>query len=126
MNNDRARQIFSITIMVLLGILPPIFIWIGEPFYADLATRLVCLAIAAVSLNLILGYGGMVSFGHAVFIGIGAYAVGIPSYHATYGEWDAIASYNGLFQLVLPLAYRLFSPSSLVLFVCEPRVFISS
>ena len=98
MSNNRPRRIFSIIIMALLGILPPIFIWIGEPFYADLATRLVCLAIAAVSLNLILGYGGMVSFGHAVFIGLGAYAVGIPSYHATYGEWDAIASYNGFFQ----------------------------
>ena len=42
-----------------------------------LFTRIVILAIAAVSLNLILGYGGMVSFGHAVYLGIGGYAVGI-------------------------------------------------
>ena len=43
----------------------------------SLFTRIVILAIAAVSLNLILGYGGMVSFGHAAYLGIGGYAVGI-------------------------------------------------
>ncbi len=70
-------------------------------FYMDLATRLVILGIAAVSLNLILGYGGMVSFGHAAFLGIGAYCVGIPVYHATYGGFDIIASYNGVFHILL-------------------------
>lgn len=54
------------------------------PFALDLAMRLMCLAMAAVSLNLILGYGGMVSFGHAAYIGIGAYAVGIPAYYELY------------------------------------------
>ena len=58
------------------------------PFYLDLATRLVILGIAAVSLNLILGYGGMVSFGHAAYIGIGAYAVGIPAHHELYGGFE--------------------------------------
>ena len=43
----------------------------------SLFTRIVILAIAAVSLNLIMGYGGMVSFGHAAYLGIGGYAVGI-------------------------------------------------
>jgi branched-chain amino acid transport system permease protein len=43
----------------------------------SLFTRIVILAIAAVSLNLIMGFGGMVSFGHAVYLGIGGYAVGI-------------------------------------------------
>ena len=38
---------------------------------------LVCLALAAASLNLIMGYGGMMSFGHAAYLGIGGYAVGI-------------------------------------------------
>ena len=65
----------------------------------DLFTRLVILAIAAVALNLILGYGGMVSFGHAAYLGLGAYAVGIPAYHATYGGFDSIASYNGFVHL---------------------------
>src|SRR4029453_10900790 len=44
-------------------------------------TRIVILALAAVGLNLILGYGGLVSFGHAMYIGIGAYAVGILSFY---------------------------------------------
>lgn len=89
--------------MVLLAILPPVFLWAGNAFYLDLATRLVILAIAAVGLNLILGFGGMVSFGHAAFIGFGAYAVGIPSYHATWGGFETVASYNGLFQLAVAL-----------------------
>jgi branched-chain amino acid transport system permease protein len=46
-------------------------------FYLSLASRIVVYAIAATSLNLVLGYGGMVSFGHAAFVGLGAYATGI-------------------------------------------------
>ena len=87
--------------MLALAVLPPYFLLNGHAFYMDLATRLVILGIAAVSLNLILGYGGMVSFGHAAFIGLGAYAVGIPSHHATWGGFDLIASYNGLLHLAL-------------------------
>ena len=89
--------------MLALAILPPYFLLNGHAFYMDLATRLVILGIAAVSLNLILGYGGMVSFGHAAFIGLGAYAVGIPSHHATWGGFDLIASYNGLSHLALAI-----------------------
>ena len=53
----------------------------ADPFYLVIATRVMIFAIAAVSLDLILGYGAMVSFGHAAFIGIGAYAAGIASSH---------------------------------------------
>lgn len=91
----------TVLVMAALAILPPVFLWSGQAFYLDLATRLVILAIAAVSLNLILGFGGLVSFGHAAFIGLGAYAAGIPSYHATWGGFEAIATYNGLFQIAL-------------------------
>ncbi len=87
--------------MAVLAILPPVFLWTGHAFYLDLATRLVILGIAAVSLNLILGFGGLVSFGHAAFIGLGAYAVGIPAFHATWGGFEAVASYNGLFHIAL-------------------------
>ena len=45
------------------------------------------LAIAAVSLNLILGYGGLVSFGHAAYLGIGAYAVGILGFYGITNGW---------------------------------------
>ena len=60
-----------------------------EPFTITLVTRAVILALAAVGLNIILGFGGMVSFGHAVFFGIGGYAMGILAYHAqTYTTLD--------------------------------------
>jgi branched-chain amino acid transport system permease protein len=50
----------------------------GDTSLVTLATRMIIFAIAAASLNLALGYGGMVSFGHAAFLGIGAYTVGHP------------------------------------------------
>lgn len=53
-----------------------------EPFTITLVTRAVILAIAAVGLNIALGIGGLVSLGHAVFFGLGGYAMGILAYHA--------------------------------------------
>ncbi len=73
--------------MVLLGAVPIFTGLLNQPFYLSLATRVVILMMAALSLNLILGYGGMVSFGHAAFIGIGAYSVGIPAYYELSSGW---------------------------------------
>lgn len=53
-----------------------------EPFLITLATRASVFAIAAVGLNLALGYGGLVSFGHAAFFGLGGYVTGILASHA--------------------------------------------
>jgi branched-chain amino acid transport system permease protein len=53
-----------------------------EPFTITLTTRAVILALAAVGLNIALGIGGLVSLGHAVFFGLGGYAMGILAYHA--------------------------------------------
>ena len=52
-----------------------------RPYLISFATRVMILGIAALSLDFILGYGAMVSFGHAAFIGIGAYAIGISAEH---------------------------------------------
>ena len=46
-------------------------------FYVSFASRVIIYAIAATSLNLVLGYGGMISFGHAAFVGAGAYVASI-------------------------------------------------
>lgn len=73
--------VFAIAAVAILVLLPGITSALDVGFYLELGTRLVILSLAAVSLNLILGYGGMVSFGHAAFLGIGAYAVGIPAYY---------------------------------------------
>ena len=98
-------QIATWATLVLLALVPLAFHFTDNEFYLTLVTRLVCLAVAAVSLNLILGYGGMVSFGHAAYIGIGAYAVGIPAHHETYGDFDAIASYNGLYHIAVAVGW---------------------
>ncbi len=75
------RTIFITTLMTILAILPIISSIFDEPFYTVLFSRMLVLSIGAISLNLILGFGGMVSFGHAVYMGIGAYVVGIGVFH---------------------------------------------
>jgi len=57
--------------------LPFVLRALGLDFYLSLASRIAVYAIAATSLNLVLGYGGMVSFGHAAFVGLGAYVTAI-------------------------------------------------
>lgn len=71
----------GVVLLALLAIAPLALAAMDAGYLLGLLTRLVILSIAAVSLNLILGFGGMVSLGHAAFLGIGAYAVGIPSFH---------------------------------------------
>jgi branched-chain amino acid transport system permease protein len=61
----------------------------SEQYVLSLVTRVMIFAIAALALDLIVGYAGLVSFGHAAFIGLGAYAVGIPAAH---GVNDALIS----------------------------------
>ena len=58
----------------------------GEIYYINLASRVVIIAMAGVGLNLALGYGGMISFGHAAFFGIGGYVAGIAAFHALDGS----------------------------------------
>ncbi|MGI9416478.1 MAG: branched-chain amino acid ABC transporter permease [Geminicoccaceae bacterium] len=65
----------------LLALLPLAIRLGADPFYLVIATRIMIFGIAALSLDLILGYGAMVSFGHAAFVGIGAYAVGMAASH---------------------------------------------
>ena len=69
-----------------------------------LFTRIVILGLAAVSLNLILGYGGMMSFGHAAYLGIGGYAVGILAHEGIYSgfvQWPVALAASALFALVI-------------------------
>ncbi|MEO0361052.1 MAG: branched-chain amino acid ABC transporter permease, partial [Pseudomonadota bacterium] len=53
-----------------------------EPFVITLATKVAILAMAGVGLNVALGLGGMVSFGHAAYFGLGGYATGVLASHA--------------------------------------------
>jgi branched-chain amino acid transport system permease protein len=85
--NLSARTWILFGLLALLAAVPPLAAWLGQPFYLDLLRRVMIFAIAALSLNLILGYGGMVSFGHAAYLGIGAYAVGVLSHHGIDNGW---------------------------------------
>jgi ABC-type branched-subunit amino acid transport system permease subunit len=71
------RAIFAASLLLAFALLPVAARSLGEPFYITLVARVLIFAVAASGLNLLLGYGGLVSFGHALFVGLGAYIVGI-------------------------------------------------
>jgi len=79
--SPRARIVAWILCVALLAAVPPLAALFNQPFYLDLVRRIMIFAIAAASLNVILGYGGMVSFGHAAYLGIGSYAVGVLAHY---------------------------------------------
>ncbi|MBI1622790.1 branched-chain amino acid ABC transporter permease [Aquamicrobium sp. cd-1] len=81
MNLSRENWV-SLLLLALLLALPYAAIKFGNPFYVTLATRMAILGLAAVGLNIALGLGGLVSFGHAAFFGIGGYVAGILASHA--------------------------------------------
>jgi branched-chain amino acid transport system permease protein len=69
------QALLELGLFLAAALLPLFLQWQGEDFYIGFATRLLIFALAATSLNFIVGYGGMVAFGHAAFFGIGAYVV---------------------------------------------------
>ena len=78
----RRETIINIVVALLL-LAVPLWAWMAdEPFIITLATKVAIFALAGVGLNLALGHGGLVSFGHAAFFGIGGYAMGILASHA--------------------------------------------
>jgi branched-chain amino acid transport system permease protein len=82
-----ARTLIALALVLgVLAALPLIAASLGNPAMVTLATRILIYAIAAASLNLVLGYGGLVSFGHAAFFGIGGYVVAILFFHQRFDE----------------------------------------
>ena len=74
-------------LFILLAAVPFVAQAMGEPFYVTFFARVLVYALAACALNLVLGFAGLVSFGHAMFIGLGCYAVGILSYYGISDGW---------------------------------------
>lgn len=96
----------AIPLLILLAALPPVLNAMNEGFYIGVASRILIFALAATSLNLILGFGGMVSFGHAAFVGMGAYTVGIlmqGGVISAWVAWPAAFVVGGLFAFVIGL-----------------------
>jgi branched-chain amino acid transport system permease protein len=87
-----SRSAIIVIGLILFALVPLLSGITGNSVMEGLATRIVIYAIAAVSLDLIIGYGALVSFGHAMFFGMGGYVVGIIAYHTNMGEplfgWD--------------------------------------
>ena len=81
MGTARGLAIASIALALALAF-PHVMAALGATFYTSLAIRILIFALAALSLDLILGYGGLVSFGHAAFMGVGGYTVGILFHHS--------------------------------------------
>ncbi|WP_457573533.1 branched-chain amino acid ABC transporter permease [Desulfolithobacter sp.] len=76
------QNVIAILALVLLLALPWLLDLMDQQYLLSLATRALIYGLAASSLNLILGYGGMVSLGHAAFMGIGGYSVAILAFHS--------------------------------------------
>jgi branched-chain amino acid transport system permease protein len=94
--------VLGLGLLAILAAVPLAVKLTGVVFLMTLFTRVVILAIAAVSLNFILGYGGMISLGHAAGIGIGGYTVGILAHHGIYSgflQWPAALALSALFAL---------------------------
>ncbi|KYO52278.1 branched-chain amino acid ABC transporter permease (plasmid) [Tistrella mobilis] len=68
--------------LAVFAAMPLIAAAVGDPFVVSLFTRFLIYAIAAVALDLVMGYGALISFGHAAFFGLGGYVVGIIAHHA--------------------------------------------
>ena len=81
------RTLVTLVVFALLAALPLLTQAFDQRYLLSIGTRIVIWSIAATSLNMILGYGGMVSFGHAAFFGIGGYAVGILSASGIQDGW---------------------------------------
>ena len=93
-----------VLLLAWLALLPAYAHITNDQFTLTLFTRIVIMALAAVSLNLILGYGGMMSFGHAAYLGIGGYAVGMLAHEGIYNgfiQWPVALAASALFALVI-------------------------
>ncbi len=98
------RNVVVAALLIALALLPVYAEFGGNRFVLTLFTRIVILAMAAVSLNLILGFGGMMSFGHAAYLGIGGYAVGILAHEGVtsgFVQWPVALAVSALFALVI-------------------------
>lgn len=99
----RVALVLTVAIFLALALVPLVASWLpGERYLLGLLVRVMIFAIAAVSLDLILGYGGLVSFGHAAFVGLGAYTVGILAAH---GITDAMIALPAVLAVTALFAF---------------------
>jgi branched-chain amino acid transport system permease protein len=74
-------NILPALIFLVFALLPVVASLTARQYLLDFGARMMVFAVAAVALDLLVGYAGLISFGHAAFVGLGAYTVGILSSH---------------------------------------------
>ena len=89
MDSDRLRRVLPWLLLGAALAFPWAATVLDQSFYIGVVRRILIFAIAATSLNFILGYGGMVSLGHAAFFGVGAYTVGVLATEGIASAWIA-------------------------------------
>lgn len=87
----RPSSLVPLLLLAALALVPVAATLADQPFYVAFFARILIYAIAASALNIALGYGGLVSLGHALFLGLGAYSVAIPAYHGIDNGWLHLA-----------------------------------
>ncbi len=106
---------FLVIGLVFLMAFPYLAEAMGNAYFTSTVSRILIFAIAAISLDLILGYGGMVSFGHAAYLGVGAYVIAILSFH--FYDGSALFGLPGteFAPIVWPLGVLLSAVAALIL-----------
>ena len=69
------RSVYLMVLLALLLLAPFVAPALGLEYYIGFATRVIATMLIATSLNLLMGYGGMIALGHAGFVGVGAYVM---------------------------------------------------
>ena len=70
------RQPRSLQVLLIAGLVAlAVFPFLGDKFYVEFITKIMIMALFAMSLDLLVGYTGLVSLGHAMFFGLAAYAL---------------------------------------------------
>ncbi len=102
--DHRINWAWAVSVTLLLAVFPFVASKFNVEFYITLGSRILIYALIATSLNLILGFSGLVSFGHAAFVGIGAYSIvilmGFNCTNAFY-SWPAAMLISGIVALIV-------------------------
>jgi len=105
---NKRKLVLLLACLAAFVLLPPLAHAIDESYLVSTMSRVLIFAMAAISLDLIVGYGAMVSFGHAAFVGLGAYVAAIMGFH--YHDNSPLFNLPFLFEgsnqllLILPCA----------------------
>lgn len=96
----KPATLVPLLLLLALAAVPAVAQLAEQPFYLTFFARIIIYAIAASALNLALGFGGLVSLGHALFLGLGAYSVAIPAFHGIDNGWVHLLCCIGVCSVV--------------------------